>query len=232
MSTAPPPRVNIDRERQIIEISPAESSMHSASCIFMHGLGDTANGFAGVCHSLAIEMPHIRFVCPTAPTSPVTMNRGMHMPSWYDIVGLENRAAEACDGIGESAQIVTGLLEREVRVVGHHRCILAGFSQGGAMALYVGLQVSQRLAGILAMSAYLPTPASVRVTAEALETPVLQCHGEADAMVKMSAARATEEFLVSHGVHKRIFHSYADLAHSVSDEEIQDVRDWLADVLP
>merc|ERR1712187_854372 len=182
---------------------------------------------------LATELPHLRFVCPTAPTSPVTLNEGMHMPSWYDLVGLEDRADEACAGIEDSRQQVLSLLDHEADAVGHDRCVLAGFSQGGAMALYVGLQVPSRLAGIIAMSAYLPRPDAVVLGSEAtVTTPVLQCHGELDGMVKMSAARKTEEFLLSRGFGNCTFHVYPDLGHSATDEEIQDVRDWLAQVVP
>merc|ERR1711920_752440 len=112
------------------------------------------NGFAPVCHSLAIQMPHMRFVCPTAPTQPVTLNGGMPMPSWYDIVGLDDRAPEDCVGIEDSRQSVLRMLEQEAKDIGYDRCVLAGFSQGGAMSLYVGLQLSNRLGGIIAMSGY------------------------------------------------------------------------------
>lgn len=221
------PRVEIDQMRRLIEISPADPASHTASVVMMHGLGDTANGFADVCHSLATELPHVRFVCPTAPTTPVTLNGGMAMPSWYDIIGLEDRSLESCEGIDASRDTVLELLEKEAALVGHERCVLAGFSQGGAMALYVGLQLPKRLAGIASLSAYLPTPATVVVTTEAQQTPVLLCHGEADGVVRFSMARETEKFLISQGVKRRTFHAYANLGHSVSDEELQDFRDWL-----
>lgn len=224
--------MDVDRERWLIEISPERPSEHSASCIFMHGLGDTANGFAGVCHAWAMELPHVRFVLPTAPSSPVTLNGGMRMPSWYDIVGLDDRSLESCEGIEASRDTILELLTKEAASVGHDRCLLAGFSQGGALALYTGLQLPHRLAGMLALSAYLPTPASVSVSQEALSTPVLQCHGEVDSMVAISTARTTEDFLEANGLKDRAFQAYSDLGHSVSDEELQDVGDWLAKVLP
>eukprot|EP00931_Biecheleriopsis_adriatica_P062958 TRINITY_DN38055_c0_g1_i1.p1 TRINITY_DN38055_c0_g1~~TRINITY_DN38055_c0_g1_i1.p1 ORF type:complete len:262 (+),score=50.11 TRINITY_DN38055_c0_g1_i1:51-836(+) len=226
------PRVDVDQESRIIQISPAEPSLHTATCIFMHGLGDTANGFAGLCHSFAIDMPHVRFICPTAPEAPVTLNGGMRMTSWYDIKGLDDRSLESCDGIEDSKVIVEKLLEKEAASVGHHRCVLAGFSQGGAMALYVGLQLTHRLAGIVALSSYMPTPSTVAVSSEARKTPVLQCHGEDDAMVKISAAHATDKFLESAGIVDRSFHVYPNLGHAVDDEEIQDLRDFLSKVLP
>merc|ERR1711879_42942 len=105
-----------------------------------------------------------------------------------------------------STKTVIGLLEREADVVGYERCILAGFSQGGAMALYVGLQVPHKLAGILYMSAYLPRPTEVVITPQARETPVLQCHGEVDPMVRIDTGRKAEEFLSLHGVHSHKFY--------------------------
>eukprot|EP00927_Polykrikos_kofoidii_P065431 TRINITY_DN61186_c0_g1_i1.p1 TRINITY_DN61186_c0_g1~~TRINITY_DN61186_c0_g1_i1.p1 ORF type:complete len:336 (-),score=36.06 TRINITY_DN61186_c0_g1_i1:403-1314(-) len=226
------PRVEVDRQSRTIVISPGDPSSLSASCIFMHGLGDTAEGFASFCLELAHEMPHVRFVCPTAPTSPVTLNGGMQMTSWFDIKGLEDRELESCDGIQASKDIVEGLLEKEASDVGHSRCVLAGFSQGGALALYVGLQRPERLAGILSLSAYLPRPSEVIVSPQALLTPVLQCHGEVDPMVKITAARKTESFLTGVGIHRRDFRAYQNLGHSVNDEVIQDVRNWFIDTLP
>lgn len=231
-SAAQGPQVDVDQERQRITISPAHLASHSASVIFMHGLGDTANGFAGFCHDFALDMPHVRFICPTAPTMPVTLNGGMQMPSWYDIVGHGDRSAEPCGGIEASRDTVLGMLEEEAKQVGYNRCVLAGFSQGGAMALYTGLQLSHRLAGIAALSAYLPRPAHVSVTPEALDTPVLQCHGRDDTMVRFSAAQQTEEFLKSSGIRSRIFNAYDDLGHALDDEEVQDLRDWMLEVMP
>merc|ERR1712194_5341 len=101
--------------------------------------------------------------------------------------------------------VVSGLLELEAVQVGHDRCVLAGFSQGGAMALYVGLQWRHRLAGLVAMSSYLPKPDKVKVSEEAREIPVLQCHGELDPMVELSNARAAEKFMEAQGIHKRTF---------------------------
>merc|ERR1712232_104602 len=120
MGAASAPKVQVHQQERLIEISPGDASLHTATCIFMHGLGDTANGFAGVCHSFAVEMPHVRFICPTAPVAPVTLNGGMLMTSWYDIKGLDGRSLESCDGIEESKAIVEGLLEKEASAVGHH----------------------------------------------------------------------------------------------------------------
>uniref|UniRef100_A0A7S4V1C7 Phospholipase/carboxylesterase/thioesterase domain-containing protein n=1 Tax=Alexandrium monilatum TaxID=311494 RepID=A0A7S4V1C7_9DINO len=146
--------------------------------------------------------------------------------------GLDDRLLESCEGIEASRDTILELLAKEAAAVGHDRCVLAGFSQGGAMALFVGLQLPQRLAGVLSLSAYLPTPGTVSISQEALATPVLQCHGEADSMVAISTARATEQFLEAHGVQNRGFKAYSDLAHAVHDEELEDVADWLACVLP
>merc|ERR1712086_572449 len=125
---------------------------------------------------------------------------------------------EPSHGIEASREVVAGLLEVEAGQVGHDRCVLAGFSQGGALALYVGLQWHHRLAGLVAMSSYLPKPHQVKVSEEAREIPVLQCHGVLDSMVELSNARAAEKFMAAQGIHKRTFHLYPDLDHSANDQ--------------
>jgi lysophospholipase II len=96
----------------------------------MHGLGDSADGFADVAEMLSTQLPYVKFILPTAPSSPVSLNGGMVMNSWYDIVGLDDRAAETCDGLDESRRIVTNIIESEVAAgIPHSRIVLAGFSQ-------------------------------------------------------------------------------------------------------
>jgi predicted esterase len=96
----------------------------------MHGLGDSADGFADVAEMLSSQLPHVKFILPTAPSSPVTLNGGMVMNSWYDIVGLDDRAAETCEGLDESRNIVNEIVQQEVTLgIPHSRIVLAGFSQ-------------------------------------------------------------------------------------------------------
>lgn len=122
-------RVVRDGATNTISVLPPDGQ-HSASVVFMHGLGDSAEGFADVAEMLAQKMPHVKFVLPTAPTNPVSLNGGMRMNSWYDIVGLDDRASETCDGLEESCEIVRELLQKENDAgIPYHRMALAGFSQ-------------------------------------------------------------------------------------------------------
>lgn len=227
----PNPKVHVDQERRLITVSPEDPSRHSASCIFMHGLGDTAHGWSDLCCAIAAENPHLRFVLPTAPTTRVSMNGGMPMPSWFDIHGLD-RLQEPCDGLDRSAEYIRKLLAVEERAVGSERCVLAGFSQGGALALWVGIQLPHQLAGILAMSAFLPNAAAVVPSLQASETRILQCHGEDDAMVRINFAREVETLLDAHGFKRRKFRSYDGLGHAQNRQEIRHVRKWFRKVLP
>ena len=122
---------------------------HSASFVLIHGLGDSAYGWLDVAEHLSTLHPHVKFILPTASEKPVTLNGGMEMPSWYDIKGLETRASETCDGIDESKQYITSLIENENKNgIPYKRIILGGFSQGGALSLFTSLQIDQTLAGV------------------------------------------------------------------------------------
>lgn len=127
---------------------------------------------------LAAKLPYTKFILPTAEVQPVTLNGGMRMNSWYDIVGLDERANEACHGIEASQKRLLDLLQAEHEATGlpYSRMVLAGFSQGGALSLYTGLQLAQPLAGIVVLSGYLPAAAKVSITAGLERTPVW--HGQ------------------------------------------------------
>lgn len=127
-----------------ILVTPRNEADQSASIIICHGLGDTAEGFVDVAEQLAKQLPYAKFILPTAPTQKVTMNMGMAMPSWYDIVGLDKRSNEFCKGIDQSQARLTNLISSEMEQLGlpRNRIVLAGFSQGGALSLYTGMQLS------------------------------------------------------------------------------------------
>lgn len=171
-------------------------------------------------------MPHVKFVLPTAPTQPVTLNMGMSMPSWYDIVGLDERSNENCKGIEDSRQKIEAILENEhtANNLAYSRMVLAGFSQGGALALYTGLQLPQQLAAIVAMSGYVPASSKLQVTQP--ETPVLHCHGTQDAVVAYAMADKSFAHLKEKGVTKCELKSYP-IGHTVSPDEIKDVLGFL-----
>ena len=231
-----------------IIISPDESR-HSASVILCHGLGDTADGWAEPAQYLASQLPHVKFILPTAPTQPVSLNMGMAMPSWYDIVGLDSRSNEVCSGLDESMDRILNLLEEEVETckpaVEYSRIVLAGFSQGGALALYTGMTQRRKqsavglgLAGIVLMSGYLPRSKQFALAPGSEHTPILHCHGKEDPMVLVEGAeisRARVSSLVEEmGGNKDSYEVklYPGLEHSVSMEELNDVASFLKRVVP
>ena len=141
MASFAAPRVERDGTSGLITIHPAIGK-HSATIVFCHGLGDSGEGFSDVAENMARTMPYCKFILPTANVRPVTLNGGMKMNAWYDIVGLSDRASESCAGIDESVTLVRTLLEGESRLgISFDRMVLAGFSQGGALSLFTGLQV-------------------------------------------------------------------------------------------
>ncbi len=182
----------------------------SAVVILTHGLGDSARGWAQAALQLCSELPWTRWVLPSAPNISVTLNGGMPMPAWYDIVGLSNRAAEHCEGIERSHDFLLRLAKTELEsphlqspAAGSDdgaRLVLAGFSQGGAMSLYTALRwpdARPMPAGVLCMSGYLPLPDAPQLAAvesgRVLPIPMLLCHGDADPMVRPEWSTATFE---------------------------------------
>eukprot|EP01065_Artemidia_motanka_P017405 TRINITY_DN20867_c0_g1_i1.p2 TRINITY_DN20867_c0_g1~~TRINITY_DN20867_c0_g1_i1.p2 ORF type:complete len:265 (+),score=85.21 TRINITY_DN20867_c0_g1_i1:77-871(+) len=203
----------------------------TAAVVFMHGLGDTGHGWEQPARMLSRVMPHVRFVLPSAPVQPVTLNGGMPMPSWYDIHGLTSRAAERCDGIDQSAQRIRALLSSiDVPL---SKVVLAGFSQGGALALHVSLRMDGRLAGVASLSGYLPLPESLQPedVRMAKDTPLLLCHGDADAVVRPEWARVSRDKLEGLGL-KPSYHEYPGMGHELGADEFHLLSRWLADRLP
>lgn len=179
-------------------------------------------------------MPHLKFVLPTAPTQPLTMNMGMPMPSWYDITGLDERSNENCKGIETSQDTIQSILKKEHESVGlsYDRMVLAGFSQGGALSLYTGMQLEERIGGIVVMSGYLPAAKTFHIKDGNKDMPIFHAHGEADPMVRINMATKSKELVCEKGANNYQLKTYPGLVHSVSPEEIQDVKDFLASLLP
>eukprot|EP01062_Namystynia_karyoxenos_P073430 TRINITY_DN70228_c0_g1_i1.p1 TRINITY_DN70228_c0_g1~~TRINITY_DN70228_c0_g1_i1.p1 ORF type:complete len:285 (+),score=71.42 TRINITY_DN70228_c0_g1_i1:78-932(+) len=206
----------------------------SAAVIFMHGLGDTGDGWEQPMRMLSRALPYARFVLPTAPVLPVSLNGGMPMPAWYDIVGLSSRANEECDGIDGSFQRITDLLTEVVRTgVPYGRIVVAGFSQGGALAMYTALRNPHPLAGVAALSGYLPRPQLLETEGRKLPagTPMLLCHGTHDTMVRIEWARESSERLAALGLSPR-FEEFHGMGHELGQEEFELFAKWLAQVLP
>lgn len=177
----------------------------------------------------------MKFILPTAPTQSVTMNMGMAMPSWYDITGLDERSNENCKGIEQSRDRIVDILrqEHDTTQLPYSRMVLAGFSQGGALSLWTGLQLSEKLAGILMMSAYLPAASKCQITPGLHDTPILHLHGTADPLVTLAVAQKSKMLLTGgKGVTKYELKTYPGLQHSVNMQELADAKQFLEEVLP
>ncbi len=205
----------------------------SAAIIWMHGLGADAHDFEPLVPHLRLPgNPGLRFVFPNAPTQPVTVNGGMRMRAWYDILGIDIPARQDAAGVRASAVAIQALIQREIdRGVPAERIVLAGFSQGGAMALYTGLRYPERLAGILALSCYLPLADTLADERQAVnvDIPILMTHGRFDQVIPPRHAAASRDLLETLGYTVE-WHEYP-MAHEVSLEEIQQIRAWLGRVL-
>ena len=178
-------------------------------------------------------MPHLKFILPTAPTQRVTMNMGMAMPSWYDITGLDERSNENCAGLEASVERLENILKNEHESTGlqYSRMVLAGFSQGGALSLFTGLQLPEKLAGIVCMSGYLPAAQKFKVTPGLEETPVLHCHGTQDMVVAFPMAKKSADKVKAAGVKSYTVKSYP-IGHTVDMNELADVSQFLKEILP
>lgn len=197
--------------------------------IWLHGLGADGNDFVPIVPELGLPQDHgLRFVFPHAPAIPVTLNMGMVMPAWYDITEVDLQRRHDEPGIRRSAAQVRALIAHEnARGVPTEKIVLAGFSQGGAIALFEGLRHPDRLAGILALSTYLVCEDSLdreRTDANA-ETPIFQAHGDYDPMVAIDRGRAAADALTSRE-YRLDFRTYP-MPHAVHPEEIADVGEWL-----
>ena len=199
------------------------------SVIWLHGLGADGHDFEPLVPELRLPGdPGVRFVFPHAPERPVTINGGMRMRAWYDITSFDIAEGEDAAGIRESAAIADALVARECeRGVAPERVVLAGFSQGGAIALYAGLRQRQRLGGIIALSAYLPLGKRLadEIAEANRETPIFQAHGRHDPVIPIEGAKR------SHGRIAAVreapeWHEY-DMPHAVCPQEIADLRAWL-----
>ena len=219
---------------EAIEIETGDNP--AASVIWMHGLGADGNDFVPIVHELDLSgAPPIRFVFPHAPMQPVSINNGYVMRAWYDIKwgDLEGRSKQADDkGVRASQAAIGQLIEREVsRGSKAEHIVLAGFSQGGAIALQTGLRYPQKLGGVMALSTYLPLAETF--ASEASEgnrkTPIFMAHGTQDGVVQFAFGIKSREVLEQHGYDVE-WHEYP-MAHSVSLEEIRDVGVWLTRVL-
>jgi phospholipase/carboxylesterase len=213
-----------------VEIEPRVQPQRG-SVMWLHGLGADGHDFEPIVPML--RRPNVRFVFPHAPSQPVTINGGFVMPAWYDILTLDrNPDRESEPDIRRSAALVEALLQREKdRGVPAERIVLAGFSQGAAMALHVGLRHTEALAGLVILSGYRVLPE--RFEAERSEanrrTPILFCHGLRDPVLPLELGKEAHDFMKAQMPEATIdWHQYP-IEHSVSEPEIEVVARWLAE---
>ena len=217
--------------RTPIEIETAPNP--TASVILMHGLGADGNDFVPIAGELDLSaVGPVRFVFPNAPVIPVTLNNGYQMPAWFDIAAPDFDVQEDATGLRRSQATIEALIANEkARGIPASRIVVAGFSQGCAMALLTGLRHTERLAGIVGLSGWLPLAASTAAERHAAnhETPVFLGHGRQDPMVPLARAAQSRDALAALGYTVE-WHEYA-MAHSVCMEEVADLNDFLLRVL-
>ncbi|MEQ8768338.1 MAG: carboxylesterase [Planctomycetota bacterium] len=200
--------------------------------IWLHGLGADGHDFEPLVPYLALDDLPIRFVFPHAPSMPVSINGGFVMPAWYDIREGDLRKRHDEDGVRQSHECVLGLIEREARRgIPPERLVLAGFSQGGAIALFTGLRFPERLAGILALSTYLVCEDSLEAERSEAnrDVPILQAHGQLDPMVPIERGRAARDRMRALG-YSVTWEEYP-MQHEVCPDEIADIGAWLRETL-
>ena len=216
-----------DELLECVEQAPAVPAR--SSVIWLHGLGADGHDFESIVPELGLsDELAVRFVFPHAPRRPVTINGGMVMRAWYDIRGFDIRRDEDIEGLRTSEAQVRALVEHEVsRGVSEERIVLAGFSQGGAIALQAGVRHPRRLAGIMALSTYLTLPEKLESEASPANTdcPVFMAHGTQDPVVPFEGGQQSRDALKAQG-YEIEWREYP-MPHAVCAEEIADISAWL-----
>jgi len=213
-----------------IEIETKRKPSHAV--IWLHGLGADGNDFVPVVKELKLPPLGIRFVFPHAPMRPVTINGGFVMRAWYDIAYQELAFKEDERGLRESQKLIEELIVREnTRGIPSSRIVLAGFSQGGVLALQTGLRQSKLLAGLMALSSYLPMSPMIEVERNAASNsvPIFMGHGITDNIVPLALGKMSRDTLIKLGYEVE-WHQYT-MPHSVCPEELADIGVWLKRVL-
>ena len=215
-------------------VKDVQSEEATACVIWLHGLGSNGDDFADSVPDLKLPTDHkIRFIFPHAPRRAVTLNRGLRMPAWYDIYGLDSRSQEDAEGIEYSYEQMRVLIEEQhQRGIAYNRIFLIGFSQGGAISLYTGLNFTPKLGGVAALSSYLPLQYKLKkrilsTQEAALDTslPIFMAHGLQDEVVTLDFGEKSRALLESLGF-KVEWHTYG-MTHTVSLQELNDLGQWL-----
>lgn len=215
---------------QIKPITLNPQTKQQGTVIFLHGLGDTGFGWLQIMEMLHKKTPHIKYILPSAPSIPVTINGGEIMPAWYDIKDTTFLArSEHCQGLSTTQKTISDLIEEEIRNgIPSDNIMLGGFSQGGASAMYIGYTYPKKLAGLLLLSAYLPQQKEFfeKFNEVNRTTEFLMCHGDHDNVIPINWGRKASEQIKSLGVPGTIL-SYRDMAHEAAPEEIDDCLSFI-----
>lgn len=214
-----------------VTLSPSRPA--NASVIWLHGLGADGNDFVPIVPELDLrDSLSVRFIFPHAPQRPITVNNGYVMRAWYDIKVRALQGAQDEAGMRASQQTIHGLIQEEVaRGIACNKIVIAGFSQGGAIALQTGLRYPQRLCGVMALSTYLPLEDSfaAELSEANRDLPIFMCHGRQDQVLPFALGEHSRDVLQAHGLRVE-FHTY-DMPHSVCPQEVVDIAAWLNGVL-
>ena len=217
-------------ELSTIEIQP--ETVHKYSVIWLHGLGADGHDFEDIAPELhLIAEPNTHFIFPNAPIQPVTVNGGMEMRAWYDILEMSLERKVDIAGIYQSAKLLNQLIEQEMdKGIPSEHILLAGFSQGGVIALHAGLSFPHKLAGIIALSTYFPTLEQLKTEPSAANkaTPIFMAHGILDAVVAIESGKTVFNALDALGYNIQ-WHDYL-MAHSVCIEEIGHISTFINDI--
>lgn len=220
-----------DQSLPYVEVNPSNKA--KATVIWLHGLGDSGNGFAPIVPELKLPAElAIRFVFPHAPTRPVTINNGMSMRAWYDITSLDFNNRADSQGVKESSVLVADLIEKEIaQGIPANKIVLAGFSQGGVIALNLGTRYEKSLAGIMSMSSYMSEPETLSSEAHKANknTPIFVAHGTHDEVVPIFMGNAAFKVLESNG-YPVMWQEYP-MQHNVCAQQLSDISNWLQEKL-
>ncbi|KAI8598516.1 Phospholipase/carboxylesterase/thioesterase [Dissophora ornata] len=222
--------------KKLTSIVQKASAKHTATVIFIHGLGDSGAGWAPVGEQLGEVLPHVKFIFPNAPSMPVTLNYGMKMPSWYDIKELSSINQEQDeDGMLKSRQQLMQIVREEVEENGipANRIVVGGFSQGCVMGLLTGLTSEYKFAGIVSFSGYMPLHNKIMnmATDANRKTPILWGHGDADQVVNYDYGVQSVELLKKNKFNVK-FNTYRNMGHGSCPQEIRDLLAFLKETIP
>ncbi|KAJ7368823.1 Phospholipase/carboxylesterase [Mycena albidolilacea] len=223
----------------------AALSKHTATVIFVHGLGDSGHGWKPVADMFKSQLPHVKWILPHAPALSVTANAGMVMPAWFDILSFGFNAAEDEKGMLQTMHSLNQLITAEVDAgIPASRIVLGGFSQGAAMTVLTGLTAERKLAGLAVLSGWLPLREKIKAMASdhAASIPIFWAQGAEDPLVRPEMARQSADFVIEHirtpvapttGELKGLaYHSYDGVEHSTNQKELDDLKAWLKKALP